>query len=115
MKSNVHPNYQTATITCSCGHTFTSGSTVTTIQVDICSQCHPFYTGEMRFIDTQGRVERFQAKQKLSQELRLQQKSKKAKSSKKQQEAARSLKEVLNEMKANSGDNKTAPQSSPKQ
>ncbi len=63
MKSNIHPkwNHQT-TVTCACGNTFQTGSTKDTINVDVCSACHPFYTGESRFVDTQGRVERFMSK-----------------------------------------------------
>jgi len=63
MKSNVHPQYHhDAQVTCSCGNKFTTGSTLPEIQIELCSQCHPFYTGEMRFVDTQGRVEKFEAK-----------------------------------------------------
>ncbi len=63
MKANIHPKYQTVTITCSCGASFTTGSTKGDFPVDICSKCHPFFTGEQRFVDTLGRVERFKAKQ----------------------------------------------------
>lgn len=62
MKS-IHPQYHTDTLaTCVCGNTFTTGSTLKDIKVEICSHCHPFYTGQQRFIDTQGRVEKFQAR-----------------------------------------------------
>lgn len=64
MKSNLHPQYHQVTVTCSCGASFATGSTKDSITVDICSKCHPFFTGEMRFVDTMGRVEKFQAKQK---------------------------------------------------
>lgn len=64
MKSNIHPQYQQITVTCSCGAVFTTGSTKTDFKTDICSSCHPFFTGEMRFVDTMGRVEKYQAKQK---------------------------------------------------
>lgn len=65
MKSTIHPKYYAdAVVTCTCGNTFTVGATKDKIMVDICANCHPFYTGEMRFVDTMGRVERFQAKQK---------------------------------------------------
>ena len=63
MKKNTHPTYHQATITCACGNTFVAGSTKDKINVDICSACHPFYTGELRFIDTEGRIEKFQTKQ----------------------------------------------------
>lgn len=67
MKQNVHPQwYPEAKIACACGNTFTAGSTLAEIRVDICAKCHPFFTGETRFVDTQGRVEKFQAKQKAA-------------------------------------------------
>jgi len=62
MKSNIHPQYNQITVTCSCGATFTTGSTKTAIATDICSKCHPFFTGEQRFVDKVGRVQKFQAK-----------------------------------------------------
>jgi large subunit ribosomal protein L31 len=63
MKANIHPKYKhDIEIKCACGNVFISGSTKDEISVDICSACHPFYTGEMKFVDTQGRVEKFQSK-----------------------------------------------------
>ncbi len=63
MKKDTHPKYYSkATVTCSCGNTFTTGSTLETIQVEVCSNCHPFYTGKQKFIDTARRVEKFQEK-----------------------------------------------------
>jgi large subunit ribosomal protein L31 len=60
MKDKIHPKYYSdANIVCSCGNTFTIGSTKKTMRVELCSHCHPFYTGERRMIDTAGRVERF--------------------------------------------------------
>lgn len=60
MKAEIHPQYYTdAKVTCSCGDTWTTGSTVPEIKTDICSSCHPFYTGEQRIVDTAGQVERF--------------------------------------------------------
>ncbi len=59
MKSTIHPEYhEEAKVTCSCGNTFTTGSTKPELRVEICSVCHPFFTGEQRIIDTEGRVER---------------------------------------------------------
>ena len=59
MKSTIHPEYHAeATVTCSCGNTFTTGSTKAELRVEICSVCHPFFTGEQRIVDTEGRVER---------------------------------------------------------
>lgn len=64
MKKGIHPTYHAkAHVSCACGNTFTVGSTRDKIQVDICSKCHPFYTGSQQLIDTRGRVERFKARQ----------------------------------------------------
>ena len=66
MKAKIHPKYYTdATVTCSCGNTFTTGSTKKTLKVELCSKCHPFFTGERRMVDTAGRVERFKQRYKL--------------------------------------------------
>lgn len=63
MKKGIHPTWHTdCTVTCACGNTFETGSTYPSLQVDICSACHPFFTGEMKFVDTQGRVDRFMQK-----------------------------------------------------
>ncbi|HEY32242.1 MAG TPA: 50S ribosomal protein L31 [Dehalococcoidia bacterium] len=60
MKKDIHPTYYPdAKATCSCGNTFTLGSTKKEIKVELCSKCHPFFTGEQRVVDTAGRVERF--------------------------------------------------------
>lgn len=59
MKKGIHPQYALAQVVCACGNTFNTGSTKSLIRVEVCSQCHPFYTGEKRLVDTQGRVERF--------------------------------------------------------
>ena len=60
MKEKIHPTYYPdATATCSCGNTFTIGATREEMRVELCSKCHPFYTGEQRVVDTAGRVERF--------------------------------------------------------
>ena len=67
MKENIHPKYEKTTITCACGNVIETGSTKKDIRVEICSKCHPFFTGEMKFVDTLGRVERFQQKQKDAQ------------------------------------------------
>ena len=59
MKTNIHPTYYPeAKVVCSCGNTFTVGATKELIRVEVCSVCHPFYTGEQRIVDTEGRVER---------------------------------------------------------
>lgn len=80
MKKGIHPTWHTnCIVTCACGNTFQTGSTYTTLQVDICSACHPFFTGEMKFVDTQGRVDRFMQKMKAAQSKQQTKKSKKAK------------------------------------
>jgi large subunit ribosomal protein L31 len=60
MKTDIHPEYQLATVTCACGNTFQTRSTKPELHVEICSNCHPFYTGKQKLMDTGGRVERFQ-------------------------------------------------------
>lgn len=62
MKADIHPDYVVATVRCSCGNTFTTRSTKDELHVEICSACHPFYTGKQKLVDTGGRVERFQRK-----------------------------------------------------
>ncbi|MFI5378244.1 MAG: 50S ribosomal protein L31 [Tepidisphaerales bacterium] len=62
MKSGIHPRYQTCQVHCACGNTFVSRSTLPKINVDICSACHPFFTGKQKLLDTAGRVERFSKK-----------------------------------------------------
>ena len=59
MKEGIHPNYYQATVTCNCGNTFVTGSTNKDIHVEICSKCHPFFTGKQKLVDTGGRVDRF--------------------------------------------------------
>lgn len=86
MKAQIHPKYYPeAKVTCACGNVFTTGATVPEIRVEVCSACHPFYTGQMKFVDTAGRVDAFKArmagatkhiskteKRRLKQEKRLQ-------------------------------------------
>ena len=62
MKDDIHPNYQECKVTCSCGETFATRSTQSEIKVEVCSACHPFYTGKQKLVDTAGRVERFNKK-----------------------------------------------------
>jgi len=59
MKENIHPNYKQTTITCACGEVIETGSTKENIRVEICSKCHPFFTGKQKLVDTGGRVDRF--------------------------------------------------------
>lgn len=63
MKEGIHPNYQEITVTCSCGNSFTTRSTLAkTLHIEVCSACHPFYTGKQKIVDTAGRVEKFNRK-----------------------------------------------------
>ncbi len=59
---DIHPKYYEATVTCACGNTFTTGSTKENLKVEICSECHPFYTGKQKFVERGGRVEKFKKK-----------------------------------------------------
>ncbi|HHY77693.1 MAG TPA: 50S ribosomal protein L31 [Clostridiales bacterium] len=62
MKEGIHPQYGEAVVRCACGETFTTGSVKKEIRVEICSKCHPFFTGKQKFVDTGGRVDRFKKK-----------------------------------------------------
>ena len=62
MKQGIHPKYEHSTITCACGNVIETRSTVKNIQVEICSACHPFFTGKQKLVDTAGRIERFNKK-----------------------------------------------------
>jgi large subunit ribosomal protein L31 len=62
MKEGIHPKYVEAKVTCGCGNSFMTRSTKAAIAVEICSKCHPFFTGKVKYVDTAGRVERFQRK-----------------------------------------------------
>ena len=68
MKEKIHPKYfDDAKVVCSCGNTFNTGSTRQLLKVEVCSKCHPFFTGEQRIVDTAGRVERFKRRYKLTE------------------------------------------------
>ncbi len=66
MKKDLHPNVVEATVTCACGNTFTTKSTKEAIRVDICNECHPFYTGSERQVDTAGRIDKFKKRYSLN-------------------------------------------------
>lgn len=99
MKKDIHPKYyDSITVTCNCGNKFTVGSTVESINVEICSACHPFWTGSQKFIDTEKRVDKFKKKQdKAEQErsARIKKIKEKIEKEKQTQEAPKSLKEML--------------------
>ena len=84
MKKDIHPQYHDEVkVTCVCGNTFTTGSTKQELDVEICANCHPFYTGKQKLVDSTQRVEKFQAKMKAQEELQ----HKKGKKQKKQEQA----------------------------
>lgn len=64
MKEGIHPNYKVTTVHCACGESFITRSTKENVKLDICSNCHPFYTGKQKLIDTEGRVDKFRKKYK---------------------------------------------------
>ncbi len=76
MKDGIHPKYFETTVTCGCGNTFATRSTRKELKVDICNACHPFYTGKLKYIDTAGRIEKFQSKFASGTYASLQQKKK---------------------------------------
>lgn len=86
MKAKIHPKMNTITVTCACGNSFETMSTAKQLKVDVCSACHPFYTGTQRFVDTTGRVERF--RQKLDAQKKAAEAAKAAKASKKVKKVA---------------------------
>ena len=81
MKDGIHPEYVETTVTCTCGSTFTTRSTRPELKIDICAECHPFYTGKLKYVDTAGRIEKFQSKFKAGSYASLQQPKKKKKKS----------------------------------
>ncbi len=95
MKQGIHPVYYSdAAVVCACGNSFTTGSTKQKIRVEICAKCHPFYTGNQKFVDTVGNIEKFQTKQKVAT---AKQATVKAKKIQKQEEdhAPKTLREML--------------------
>ena len=95
MKQAIHPQYyENAVVTCVCGNTFTTGSTVESIRVELCSNCHPFYTGETRFVDTASRIQKFEKKTEIAEKYQVVAKDKKDKERKKS-ESPKTLREML--------------------
>ena len=95
MKASIHPQYfQEAQVICVCGNRFTVGSTKDVIHVELCSKCHPFYTGKQRFIDTRSRIQQFQKKQEVAKE-HLAVRAKKVQEKKRDDNAPKTLREML--------------------
>lgn len=72
MKENIHPKYEETTITCACGNVITTGSTKKDIRVEICSKCHPFFTGKQKFVDAGGRVDKFKRRLQAAENAKKQ-------------------------------------------
>jgi|SRR3989344_4013617 len=98
MKSTIHPKYFDAQAICACGNRFTVGSTKEEIHIELCSKCHPFYTGEQRFVDSASRIQKFQNKQKVASQYVVK-KAKKAEEMKKQDSGPKTLREMLMSIK----------------
>lgn len=107
MRKDIHPKvHNNVTVTCACGNSFVTSSTLDSITIDICSACHPFYTGQQKFVDTEGRIEKFEKKLKLSKEK--QEKAKAVKEARKQKKTTKkdksgdqtSLKDLLKQSQA---------------
>lgn len=102
MKANIHPKwYPNAKVVCACGNTFTVGSTKEEIRVEICSACHPFFTGQQKFVDTLGRVEKFQKRQQAASQnivsKRQKKLQKKIEEAKESAQKPKTLKEMLSQ------------------
>jgi len=95
MKKDIHPKwYPNCQVACACGNTFTTGATVAELRVQLCNKCHPFFTGEQKFIDTLGKVERFERKRAKAAQIKT--KKQKKKIEKEQEERApKTLREML--------------------
>lgn len=91
MKAQIHPQYfSEAQVVCSCGNQFTVGSTKESIHVELCNKCHPFYTGQQKFVDTASRIEKFEARKKLIQVKKI-----KVDEEKKEDSSPKTLREML--------------------
>ncbi len=95
MKASIHPTYfENAQVVCVCGNKFTTGSTQEIIHVELCSKCHPFYTGEQRFVDTASKIDKFKKKVEIAKQY-SNIKVKKAEEKKKQDQGPKTLREML--------------------
>ena len=95
MKANIHPKYfENAQVICVCGNRFVTGSTQEIIHVELCNKCHPFYTGEQRFVDTGSLIQKFQKRQSIAQQYQATKKQK-VEEKKKKDEGPKTLREML--------------------
>jgi large subunit ribosomal protein L31 len=98
MKQAIHPQYfSEAQVICVCGHKWTTGSTREVIHVELCSNCHPFYTGEQRFVDSASRIQKFQQKTETAKKYQVVKKEKKDAESKRT-ESPKTLREMLSQI-----------------
>jgi large subunit ribosomal protein L31 len=96
LKPDIHPEYYEATVTCACGNTWQTRSTSEVLKTDVCSKCHPFYTGEQRIVDSAGQVERFMQRVEVSQKLALE--AEERRKAKEERRRARQVIEVAEEV-----------------
>lgn len=95
MKANIHPQYfEEAQVICVCGNRFTVGSTKDTIHIELCNKCHPFYTGETKFVDSASRIDKFTQRQTAGQQYKVT-KAKKVEEKKRKDNEPKSLREML--------------------
>jgi len=98
MKQGIHPQYfEDAQVICVCGNKFTTGSTREVIHVELCSNCHPFYTGEQKFVDSASRIQKFQTRTETAKKYQVIKKEKKEKEEKRS-EAPKTLREMLSQL-----------------
>ena len=99
MKANTHPQYfENAQVVCVCGNKFTTGSTVESIHIELCNKCHPFYTGEQKFVDSASRIQKFQKKQDVAKQF-VTKKVNKIEERKRAENAPKTLREMLAALK----------------
>lgn len=112
MKKELHPDYKNAKITCGCGNVIETKTTVGDLTVEICSACHPFFTGKQKLVDTAGRVDKFKARMETAQKLKNSQKPKKEVKKEKTDTADldKKMEEIKEELKEETVDTKPEPQ-----
>lgn len=100
MKAKIHPKWYQTLVSCACGNTFTVGGTVPEIHVEVCSECHPFYTGQMKYVDTAGRVDAFKARMKKVDTQKLSKTEKRRLKREKQLQEEMKRPETLSQLRA---------------
>lgn len=96
MKKDIHPKYYpNARVICACGNTFITGSTLPEIRVELCFKCHPFFTGQQKFVDVKGKIEKFKERRAKAAEIKAKLKVKKEKAKKEEEYRPKTLKEML--------------------